>query len=75
MLSDQRDMAVRIADAGAGLWVDKTRFTAAQLRTSIDRIRLDPAFRSRIAPIQQACAAAGGVSRAADLIEAQARIA
>ncbi len=75
MLSDQRDMAVRIADAGVGLWVDKTRFTAAQLRAWIDRVRMDPAFRSRIGPIQQACAAAGGVSRAADLIEGQARIA
>ena len=75
MLSDQRDMAVRVADAGVGLWVDKTRFTAAQLRTAIDRARLDPAFRSRIGPIRQSCAAAGGVCRAADLIEAQVRIA
>jgi UDP:flavonoid glycosyltransferase YjiC (YdhE family) len=75
MLSDQRDMAVRVADAGVGLWVDKTRFTPAQLRTAIDRVRQDPAFQSRIIPIQQACAAAGGVGRAADLIEAQVRIA
>jgi MGT family glycosyltransferase len=75
MLSDQRDMAVRVADAGVGLWVDKTRFTAAQLRTAIDRVRQDPQFRSRIVPIQQACAAAGGIGRAVDLIEAQVQIA
>ena len=48
MLSDQRDMAVRVADAGVGLWMDKTRFTAAQLRTAIDRACLDRAFRTRI---------------------------
>ena len=75
MLSDQRDMAARVADAGVGLWVDKTRFTAVQLRTAVDRVRLDDSFRTRIAPIQAACAAAGGVRRAADLIEGQARVA
>jgi UDP:flavonoid glycosyltransferase YjiC (YdhE family) len=75
MLSDQRDMAARVADAGVGLWVDKTRFTAAQLRTAIDRVRVDDSFRTRIAPIQTACTAAGGVRRAADLIEDQARVA
>jgi UDP:flavonoid glycosyltransferase YjiC (YdhE family) len=75
MLSDQRDMAARVADAGVGLWMDKTRFTAAGLRAAIDRVRQESAFRERIAPIQRACAAAGGVSRAADLIEAQARMA
>lgn len=54
MLSDQRDMAVRVADAGVGLWVDKTRFTAAELSGAIDRVRQDPAFRSRLAPLQAA---------------------
>jgi UDP:flavonoid glycosyltransferase YjiC (YdhE family) len=75
MLSDQRDMAARVADAGVGVWMDKTRFTAAQLRAAIDRVSRDGAFRERIAPIRRACASAGGVRRAADLIEAQARMA
>jgi MGT family glycosyltransferase len=75
MLSDQRDMAVRVADAGVGLWMDKTAFTAPQLREAIDRVRRDPGFRERIAPIQRACAEAGGIGRAADIIEAQARTA
>ena len=75
MLSDQRDMAARVADAGVGLWMDKTRFTAAELRAAIDRVRHESGFRERVAPIQRACASAGGVRRAADLIEAQARIA
>ena len=75
MLSDQRDMAVRVSDAGVGLWMDKTRFTASQLRTAIGRVRTAPAFRTRIVPIKQACAAAGGVRRAADLIESQVRMA
>jgi UDP:flavonoid glycosyltransferase YjiC (YdhE family) len=75
MLSDQRDMAARVADAGVGLWMDKTRFTAAELRAAIDRVRHESVFCERIAPIQRACASAGGVRRAADLIEAQARMA
>ena len=75
MLSDQRDMAVRVSDAGVGLWVDKTRFSSAELRAAIDRVRGDDGFRSRIGPIQESMAAAGGISRAADIIEAQARVA
>lgn len=73
IFSDQRDMAVRVSDAGAGLWVDKSRFTATQLRAALDRVRLDPGFRSRITALQDACAAAGGIRRAADLIEDHAR--
>jgi len=34
MFSDQRDMAARVADAGAGLWMDKTRFSAGDLRAA-----------------------------------------
>ena len=35
MFADQRDMAARVADAGIGLWLDKRRFTADQLRTAV----------------------------------------
>jgi len=68
MLADQRDMAARIADAGAGLWMDKTTFTAAALRRAVERVWREPRFRARLAPIQAACREAGGVARAADLI-------
>jgi MGT family glycosyltransferase len=72
MLSDQRDMAVRVSDAGVGLWMDKSRFTAAQLGDAIDIVVSDSRFRERIAPLQRAFGRAGGASRAADLIAAHA---
>jgi UDP:flavonoid glycosyltransferase YjiC (YdhE family) len=75
MFSDQRDMAVRVSDAGAGLWMDKTTFTASQLREAIARVLSNDSFRERITPIQAAIAASGGITRAADIIEAEARAA
>lgn len=69
MFADQRDMAVRVADAGAGLWLDKNRFGAADLRRAIDRVLADAAFARALPAVQQAFAAAGGVRRAADVIE------
>jgi MGT family glycosyltransferase len=73
--ADQRDMAVRVADAGAGLWLDKARFTAAELRGAIERVLDEPSFTEGTRPIQAAIRDSGGVVRAADLIEAEARIA
>jgi UDP:flavonoid glycosyltransferase YjiC (YdhE family) len=68
-LADQRDMAVRVRDAGVGLQLDTQRFTAAELLGSIRRVLGDPAFRRNIPAIQASFARAGGVRRAADLIE------
>jgi UDP:flavonoid glycosyltransferase YjiC (YdhE family) len=69
MFADQRDMAVRVADAGAGLWLDKTRFTANDLRAAIERVLNDLSFERNAANVQAAIAASGGTRRAADLIE------
>jgi MGT family glycosyltransferase len=69
MLADQRDMGARVEDAGVGLCVDKTRFTAEELRRAISRIMHEGSFRSEIPAIQASFRLAGGVSRAADLIE------
>jgi MGT family glycosyltransferase len=69
MLGDQRDMGARIEDAGVGLCLDKTRFTAGQLRRAISRVMHEDAFRGAIPAIQASFRLAGGVSRAADLIE------
>ena len=68
MLADQRDAAVRVADAGVGLWLDKRHFTADQLSQAMQRVASEPSFRAGIPRIQQAFAAAGGVRRAADVI-------
>ena len=69
MFADQRDMAVRVADAGIGLWLDKRRFTADTLRAAILQVLNDDRFRLALPAVQRAVAEAGGVSRAADLIE------
>ncbi|HVZ22175.1 MAG TPA: glycosyltransferase [Vicinamibacterales bacterium] len=73
MFGDQQDMALRVADAGIGVWLDKRTFTAEELRAAILRVLHDEAFGDAMASVQRAVAAAGGVRRAADLIEAQAR--
>jgi MGT family glycosyltransferase len=70
VLADQRDMATRLADAGVGLWLEKTRVTAAALQHAIRRVMDESSFRERIPAVQTAFTRAGGVRRAADLIEA-----
>ena len=72
MFADQRDMAVRVADAGAGVWLDKHRFHATDLRHAIERVLDDPSFTHSLPAVQAAIARSGGVKRAADLIELEA---
>ena len=69
MLADQRDMAMRVADAGAGLWLEKSTFTTYELRRALARVLNEPSFRTPIPALQDAFVRAGGVARAADLIE------
>ena len=69
MFADQRDMAARVADAGVGVYLDKVKFTAGQLRDAIARVAGDQSFHDRIPALQRAFDEAGGVRRAADLIE------
>jgi UDP:flavonoid glycosyltransferase YjiC (YdhE family) len=69
MLADQRDMGMRVEDAGVGLSLDKTRFTAAELRRAIARVMQEESFRTAIPAIQESFRRAGGAARAADLIE------
>ena len=69
MLADQRDMGARVEDAGVGIALDKTHFTAGELRRAISRVMHEDAFRDAIPPIQESFRLAGGASRAADLIE------
>lgn len=68
MFADQRDMAVRVADAGAGVWLNKHTFTADQLADAIGRVATERSFREALPPLQRALAGAGGAARAADLI-------
>jgi UDP:flavonoid glycosyltransferase YjiC (YdhE family) len=72
MFAAQRDMGLRVVDAGVGVLLDKTRFTPAELRASVERLLDDTSFRRATDPIRRAFEAAGGVRRAADLIEQKA---
>jgi UDP:flavonoid glycosyltransferase YjiC (YdhE family) len=69
MFADQRDMAARVMDAGVGLWLEKTGFSARELQNAIVRVLREPSFSANIPRIQSAIQKAGGVRRAADLIE------
>jgi MGT family glycosyltransferase len=74
MFADQLDWGVRISDAGIGMWLDKMRFGAEDVRAAIVRVLTDEAFRLRMPIVQRAVAEAGGVARAADLIEREAAV-
>jgi UDP:flavonoid glycosyltransferase YjiC (YdhE family) len=69
LFAAQGDMAWRVQDAGVGVWLDKYRFTPQQLRDAITQTGTSDALRANIPAIQATFAAAGGVRRAADLIE------
>jgi UDP:flavonoid glycosyltransferase YjiC (YdhE family) len=71
MLADQQDMAMRVQDAGVGIMLNKTRFTTEELRQAIERVMRDAAFRAPIGAIRESFRKAGGIARAADLIEAR----
>jgi len=72
MFADQRDMAVRVRDAGAGVFIDKLAFTPGELRAAVRRVIDDPGYRDRVHSLRAVIESAGGVRRAADLILAAA---
>jgi UDP:flavonoid glycosyltransferase YjiC (YdhE family) len=69
LFAAQGDMAVRIKDAGIGSWLNKHRFSPEELRAQVLQACRSSAFRANIADLQQGIARAGGVVRAADLIQ------
>ena len=73
MLADQRDMAVRVADAGAGVWLEKSHLTAGAVRAAIQRVLATPAFAAAARVVQKATLETGGVARAAQIIKKAAQ--
>ena len=73
MFADQRDQAVRVVDAGVGVWFDKRLVSGEVVRAAIQRVAADPAIPERMRHLQEAMRRAGGVRRAGDVIEAAAR--
>ena len=67
---DQPAVAARIARSGVGEVVSPRRATAARLTRTIEKVLRAPRYRDRARYVQREIQAAGGVARAADLIEA-----
>lgn len=66
---EQPAIAARLAHAGAGLALSR-RASPGQLADAIETVRTDSRFRRRAQDLRREMEAAGGVVRAADLIEA-----
>jgi zeaxanthin glucosyltransferase len=66
---DQPAVAARITRAGVGRVVNRRCAGAGQLRNALDTVLRDPSYRRNARKVQTEIAAAGGVRRAADLIE------
>ena len=68
---DKPEIARRVAWAGAGIDLRTGRPTPAQVRDAVGTVLADPAYRRRARELAASMAAAGGVLRAADLVEAR----
>ncbi|MEW5848935.1 MAG: glycosyltransferase [Myxococcota bacterium] len=73
LFADQLDMAMRVVDLGAGIRLDKTRLTSDGVREAISRAVADPSLRVPMEAVRRSFRDAGGVRRAADLIEHEAK--
>jgi polyene glycosyltransferase len=69
LLADQQDMALRVVDAGVGVLLDKQSFKSVDLRSGIHDVQRNDSYRRAIPVVQSSFRLAGGVKRAADLIE------
>ena len=67
--NDQPGVAARIAWSGTGLVVPPSRANARTLRKAITRVLAEPSFTAQAARLRDAIARAGGVSKAADVVE------
>lgn len=69
LFADQLDMALRARDAGVALLLSKHALKANDLRVAVRRVMGESTFRHTMPRLQAALLAAGGVERAADLLE------
>ena len=67
--NDQPAVAARIARTGTGLVVPLRRLTPNRLRQAAARVLAEPSFAANAASLKAAIARAGGVTRAADVVE------
>ena len=67
--NDQPGVAARIAWTGTGLVVPPSRLTPKRLRFAVERVLSEPSFAANADRLRQAIARAGGVKKAADVVE------
>jgi MGT family glycosyltransferase len=67
--NDQPAVAARLAWTGAGAVVPLHKLTAEKLRSAIELVLTDPSYRQNAERLSKAIDRAGGVRRAADIIE------
>src|SRR5262249_40473358 len=70
---EQPGVAARVRWTGTGEVVPLRRLTVARLRSALDQVLQSPTYRLQAGRLQEDIAQAGGVGRAADLIEQQLR--
>ena len=67
--NDQPGVAARIAWTGAGAAIPLKGLTVPRLRTAISQVLTQPSYKQNALRLQKAIKRAGGVTRAADIIE------
>ncbi|MFM7732079.1 MAG: glycosyltransferase [Cyanobium sp.] len=67
--NDQPGVGARLAWSGSGAVVPLKRLSAARLRAAIERVLQEDSYRAEALRLQAAIRRAGGVSRAADVVE------
>ncbi|NEU75438.1 glycosyltransferase [Hassallia byssoidea VB512170] len=67
--NDQPGVATRIAWTGSGEFVPVSQLSVPKLRTAIKRVLTENSYKKNATRLQQAIRQAGGINRAADIIE------
>jgi MGT family glycosyltransferase len=67
-MAEQPLNAMRVAELGLGLALEKETVTVEQLRQSVDRVASEPAYREKVRTMQQEVRASGGYRRAVEAI-------
>ena len=67
--NDQPGVAARLAWTGAGEFVPLSRLSVPRLRDAIQRLLTQDSYKKNASRLQEAILRAGGVSRAADIVE------
>jgi MGT family glycosyltransferase len=67
--NDQPGIAARVAWTGAGEVVPLAKLNVSRLRTAVKRVLTEDTYKKNASSLQAAIRGAGGVSRAADIVE------